>query len=138
MLAAVLVLLVLFSVVAGYFQALTGMASYDDEGTLIRWVREVISGQPLYDRIQTPYDCVDDCGRLCPQGSDAVPKCRSADKARSPSPRRRIAPRAFGRRSSETKKGRLGVLISLPCDTDIIRPIERFGLGFAMQTTFYR
>jgi hypothetical protein len=55
MLAAVLVLLVLFSVVAGYFQALTGMASYDDEGTLIRWVREVISGQPLYDRIQTPY-----------------------------------------------------------------------------------
>jgi hypothetical protein len=55
MLAAVLVLLVLFSVVAGYFQALTGMASYDDEGTLIRWVREVVSGEPLYDRVQTPY-----------------------------------------------------------------------------------
>ena len=55
MLAAVLVLLVLFSVVAGYFQALSGMASYDDEGTLIGWVREVIAGQPLYDRVQTPY-----------------------------------------------------------------------------------
>jgi hypothetical protein len=51
----VLILLVMFSVVAGYFQALSGMASYDDEGTLIRWVRDVISGQPLYDRIQTPY-----------------------------------------------------------------------------------
>uniref|UniRef100_Q025S6 Glycosyltransferase RgtA/B/C/D-like domain-containing protein n=1 Tax=Solibacter usitatus (strain Ellin6076) TaxID=234267 RepID=Q025S6_SOLUE len=54
-LTAVLISMVLFSVIAGYSQSLSGMALYDDEGTLIRWVRDVISGQPLYDTIQTPY-----------------------------------------------------------------------------------
>ncbi len=51
----VLVLLVLFGIVTAYYRAFSGMANYDDEGTMISWVRQTFSGQPLYDRVVTPY-----------------------------------------------------------------------------------
>lgn len=53
--AVVLALLVLFSVVTAWYRAFSGMANYDDEGTMISWVRQAFSGQPLYDRVSTPY-----------------------------------------------------------------------------------
>ena len=51
----VLALLVLFSVVTAWYRAFSGMANYDDEGTMISWARQTFSGQPLYDRVSTPY-----------------------------------------------------------------------------------
>jgi hypothetical protein len=48
-------ILLLFSIVAGYFQSFSGMASYDDEGTLIAWMRDAIAGQRLYDTVPTHY-----------------------------------------------------------------------------------
>jgi hypothetical protein len=54
-LAAVVVFLVLCSTVTAYYMAFSGMASYDDEGTLISWIRDALSGQPLYDGVQAPY-----------------------------------------------------------------------------------
>jgi hypothetical protein len=54
-LAGILVILILFAAIGSYFEAFSAMASYDDEGTLIAWIRGFAGGQPLYDVVRTAY-----------------------------------------------------------------------------------